>query len=171
MNTSFAQFDGPRLGRREELIDCMRLFQICFGGPEIDNEEKILAEHVTPRRGGIYVLAHHGKPVSQIVIFHDLFKMYDGTIHVGSVGGVCTHPNYRRQGLASHLLEHCTEQLVKEGARLMLISGDEGVYMRLGNVYQGKYTSFSIKPGQSGQPRFTPDDLVIRRATPDDASI
>jgi GNAT superfamily N-acetyltransferase len=165
----FTQFDGPRLVRREELIASDRLSRICFGLQEIENGEEILANYVPPRRGGTYVLVHENKPVSQIVIFHDQLKMYDGTIRTGSIGGVCTHPDYRRQGLASRLMEHCTQQLVKEGARLMLISGDEGVYMRLGNVFQGKYTYFSIKPGHSSQWRSTPANLLLRRATDADA--
>jgi GNAT superfamily N-acetyltransferase len=171
MNLLIKQFDGARLVRRDELIDSIRLFRICFGGPEIDNEEEILASYVPPRRGGTYVLIHQGKPVSQLGIFHDQIKMYDGTIRTGSIGGVCTHPDYRRQGLASHLLEHCTQQLVKEGARLMLISGDEGVYMRLGNVFQGKYMYFSIKPEQSGKWRSAPAHLVLRRATDADTLV
>ena len=169
MNIPIPQFEGPRLLRREELIDSIRLSRICFGGIEnIDNEEEILASYAPPRRGGWYVMVDQGKPVSQIAIFHDQLKMYDGTIQVGSIGGVCTHPDYRKQGLATRLMEHCTEQLVKEGARLMLISGDEGVYMRLGNVFQGKYTYFSIQPGLE---KFTPSKLEVRRATEADATL
>lgn len=169
MRTSFAQFDGPRLVRREELIASYQLFRICFGFLATVSEGEILAEYVPPRRGGTYALVHEGKPVSQIAIFHDEIKMYDGKVRAGSIGGVCTHPDYRRQGLASQLLGHCTKQLVNEGARLMLISGDEGIYTRAGNVPQGKYIYFSIKPGQSSQWRPAPADLLLRRATSADA--
>jgi predicted acetyltransferase len=169
MKTSLAQFDGPRLMRRDELIDSTRLSRICFGGPEdIANQEEILSDHVPPRRGGTYVIVHEGKPVSQIGVFHDRLKMYDGTIRTGSIGGVCTYPDYRKQGLATRLMEHCTQQLVNEGACLMLISGDEGVYMRLGNVFQGQYMYFSINSEQGSQRSSTPNDLVARRATPAD---
>jgi len=169
--TSFAQYDGPRLIRRDELIASERLFRLCFGGSEIDNEAEILANYVPPKRGGVYVLAHQGKLVSQICIFHDRLKMYDGDIRAGSIGGVCTHPKYRNRELASHLLKHCTQQLVDEGATLMLISGGRGVYTRLGNVPHGRYISFSIKPGQNNERRSTPADLVVRKATEADALI
>ena len=169
MKTSFEEFDGPRMIRREEIIASDRLFRTCFNMPEANNEADLLASYAPPRRGGTYIMAHGGKPVSQIGIFHDQLKMYDEMIRTGSIGGVCTHPAYRKQGLASHLLEHCTQQLVNEGACLMLISGDEGVYMRLGNVFQGKYLYFSIKPGHSAQWRSTPTDLVLRRANEADA--
>lgn len=165
-----APFDGPRMMRREELIAMIRLSHLCFGGPqEIEKEEQILASYVPPRRGGTYVIAHEGKPVSQIGIFHDQIRMYDGKISTGSIGGVCTHPDYRGQGLASRLLEHCTNQLVKEGARLMLISGDGPVYTRAGNVLHGKYMYFSMKPGQGNPWRSTPADFLLRKATPADA--
>jgi GNAT superfamily N-acetyltransferase len=171
MNTLLEQLDGPRLIRREELLDSIRLFRISFGGPDIENEEEILATYVPPRRGGTYALLHEGKPVSQIGIFHDQIKMYNGKIRAGSIGGVCTHPDYRGQGLASHILKYCAQQLVKEGARLLLISGDGEVYTRLGNVLQGKYKTFSIQADQVRQWRPTPSDLVLRRATDADALI
>jgi predicted acetyltransferase len=171
MNSLLEQLDGPRLIRREELLDSIRLFRISFGGPEIEEEEEILTSYVPPRRGGTYALLHEGKPISQIGIFHDQIKMFDGMIPTGSIGGVCTHPDYRGRGLASHLLKHCAQQLVKEGARLMLISGDGEVYTRLGNVLQGKYMTFSIQLDQIRQWRPTPSDLVLRRATDADALI
>lgn len=170
ITTSFTQYDGPRLIRQDELVASERLSRICFGGTEIDNEAEILANYVPPKRGGTYILAHQGKLVSQIGIFHDRIKMYDGDIRTGSIGGVCTHPDYQGKQLASHLLEYCTQRLVDEGARLMLISGAHGIYTRLGNVPYGRYINFSIKPGQSGQRRSTPTDLVVRKATPADAS-
>jgi len=170
MSKLSSPFDGPHLVRREGWVDSVRLFRVCFGGPEITHEEeKILARYVPPRRGGTYALFHEGKPVSQIGIFHDQLKMYDGTIRTGSIGGVCTHPEYRKQGLATRLMEHCTQQLRKEGARLMLISGDKGVYMRLGNVFQGKYMYFSTQLGQGKAWRSTTSDLAIRRASEADA--
>jgi predicted acetyltransferase len=165
----YTLFDGPRLVRREELIASIHLSRVCFGGPEIENEEQILSKYVPPRRGGIYAIFHSNQPISQIAIFHDPISMYDGIIRAGSIGGVCTHPEYRKQGLASHLLEHCTQQLVNEGASLMLVSGDEGIYMRAGSVFHGKYMYFTIRTGQGNPWRPTPADLALRRATPADA--
>jgi len=171
MTTSFAQYDGPRLVRQEEWIASERLSRICFGGPEIDNEAEILANYVPPKQGGTYILAHQGKPVSQICTFHDRIKMYDGEIRAGSIGGVCTHPDHRGRQLASRLLEYCTQQLVDEGAKLMLISGAHGVYTRLGNVPQGRYIHFSIDREHSSQWRSTATNLVVRKATEEDALI
>lgn len=168
MNTSLQEFEGPRLVRREETVDSVKLLNLCFGGPAIVNEEEILAGFVVPRRGGTYALFHGGKPVSQIGVFHDRLKMFDGTIQTGSIGGVCTRPDFRNLGLASRLLEHCAQQLKKEGATLMLISGTRGVYTRAGNVPHGKFIYFAVKPTGENK-KYASDDLVIRRATSADS--
>ncbi len=114
MSTSHKEFKGPRLIQREEVVDSERLFRLCFGVSEIENEDEIRASYATPRRGGTYAFLHEGRPVSQISIFHDQIKIYDGVVHTGSIGGVCTHPDYREQGLAGRLLEHCAAA-VEEG--------------------------------------------------------
>ena len=93
-DTSMQDLEGPRLVRREELVESEKLFNLSFSGPTTVNEDEILAGYVTPRRGGIYAFLHAGRPVSQIVLFHDQIRMLDGTIRPGSIGGVCTHPDF-----------------------------------------------------------------------------
>ncbi len=143
----------------------LRLFKICFGGPEIINEQEVLDSYVAPKKGGSYVLNYQGQMVSHIGFSHDQIKMYDGTIRVASIGGVGTHPDYRDKGVASYLLGFCTRKLVQEGARLMLISGAHGIYTRLGNVFHGRFINYSINPGQNSSCLLTPTDLVVRRMT------
>ena len=167
MTSQLQDFDGPRMVRREELAASDRLSRICFDGlDENAPEEEPPASFTPPRRGGLYVITHQGVPVSQIYIFHFRLKLYDGLLRIGSIGGVCTHPAYREQRLAGKLLEHCTATLVKEGARLMLISGGRGLYTRAGCVPTGKYFAFNIQPGNVPH---LPPDLKIRRASSSDA--
>jgi GNAT superfamily N-acetyltransferase len=155
--------------RREELAASDRLAQICFGGLDLNApEEEPPASFTPPRRGGLYVITHQGVPVSQIYIFHFRVKLYDGLLRVGSIGGVCTHPDYREQRLAGRLLEHCTAALAKEGARLMLISGGRGLYTRAGCVPTGNYMAFTIQPGNTPH---SSSDLTIRLATSVDAAL
>ena len=169
MTTTFSPYDGPRLLRGEELSASNELDRICFGGLDLNIDEEEHLRYIPPRRGGIYVLAERGKLVSKIGVDHAQIKMYDSTIRVASIGGVCTHPDYQGKGLATCLLEYCTEKLVQQGAQLMLISGTLGLYTRLGNVLHGRYQYFEIKPGQSSSLRPTPGDLSLRRMTPADA--
>ncbi len=141
------EFDGPRLIRPAELPASRRLSRICF------EDLADASADATPLSGDLrpeetYGFACQGQPVSQISIFYTSLRVYDGTVRVGSIGGVCTHPEYRGFGLASRLMEYCTRQLVQGGASLMLISGERGLYTRLGNVLAGKYASFTLRPGQ-----------------------
>jgi GNAT superfamily N-acetyltransferase len=166
MNSLLEDFDGPRLVKREEMIDSVKLFNLCFEVQGTVDEQEILRSYAPSRRGGTYAIFHEGKPVSQIGIFHDRLKMLDGTIQTGSIGGVGTHPDFRNQGLASRLLEHCARQLKREGATLMLISGARGVYTRAGNVPHGKFIYFPCIPARGYS---SPADIRIRKAVPQDA--
>jgi hypothetical protein len=169
MTSQPKDFDGPRMIRRVELVASDRLSRICFGGLDVNApEEESPASFTPPRRGGLYVITHQGIPVSQVYIFHFRVKLFDGLLRIGSVGGVCTHPAYREQGLAGKLLKHCTATLVNEGARLMLISGGRGLYTRAGCVPTGKYFAFTILPGSI--PNLSPN-LNIRRASSSDAAL
>ncbi len=140
-------FDGPRLLRLEELSASRRLSQICFQDiPDSeDNEPEMPPQY---QEGQTFLIAAAGRPVSQISTFLTPLKIYDGVVRVGSIGGVCTHPDYRGHGLATRLMEHCTRHLVQSGAGLMLISGGRGLYTRLGNVPSGKYAGFHLKSGE-----------------------
>jgi GNAT superfamily N-acetyltransferase len=170
VTTSFSQFDGPRLLQREELFAWRVLLQISFEGPEL-TEEEAPGSYFPPRRGGIYVLAHQGRLISALEVFHDRISIYDAIIRVASIAGVCTHPDYQNNGLAPHLLDHCTGKLVQEGAQLMLISGAHGIYTRLGNVPHGRFIYFSIKAGQSNSRRPSPPDLMLRRLASSDTPL
>lgn len=130
------------------------------------NEEELIASYTPPRHGGIQVLCHQDTPVSQIDIVHSRVNVYDGHLRVASIGGVCTHPDYRGQGLATHLLDYCARKLTAEGARLVLISGMRGLYTRAGCVTAQKFEYIVVRTQISGL-----GGLGVRLATEADASL
>jgi GNAT superfamily N-acetyltransferase len=141
------EFDGPHPVRREELAASQRLSLQCFPGfREELAEQDLLASYVPPRRGGVQVLSHRGVPVSQIGIYHSQVNLYGCPLRIASIGGVCTHPDYRGLGLATRLLETCVHKLVAEGARLMLVSGARNLYTRLGCVAAQDFEAIVLKP-------------------------
>jgi predicted N-acetyltransferase YhbS len=177
-------FDGPRLLRADEDSASKHLSDICFNGQDLSKppEERDLPpaptgdapEAANPSRrpgahaGETYVISADGAPVSQISIFFTPLRIYDSIVRVGSIGGVCTHPQYRGYGLASRLMQHCTERLAMGGARLMVISGGRMLYTRLGNIPMGKFAGFTLQGGQNYQPA----GLVrLRPARPTDAAL
>ncbi len=157
-------FEGPRLLRPDERRASDRLSQVCFGH-SFETEEQA---ETGPTNGETHVITHQGTPVSQIMIFTTSLKMHEATLMVGSVGGVCTHPDYRQFGLATRLLEHCARRLVEKGARLMVVSGGRGLYLRAGCVPMGKYADFRLKPGQTHKPQA---NLKLRLLTVADAPL
>lgn len=168
--TTTPHFDGPRLLKPEEIHASERLSQICFSDnppAEPVPEPAEVTSQPQPSNEETYVITADGIPVSQISIFYTPLRIYDSVVTIGSIGGVCTHPDFRKYGLASRLLEYCTQRLVEGGARLMLISGWRGLYRRAGNVLVGKYASFMLKPGQLTAPATT---IHMRVAQPADAA-
>jgi GNAT superfamily N-acetyltransferase len=163
------ELDGPRLIRREELAASRRLEALCFPGfVEELAEEDLLASYAPPRRGGVHVICHRDVPVSQIGVYHSQVNVYGSPLRIASIGGVCTHPDYRGQGLATRLLDHCMHKLTSEGARLVLVSGMRGLYTRAGCVIAQDFEYVVLKPGQL---RLKTDDLSLRRATESDVSL
>ncbi len=160
------ELDGPRPIRREELAASGRLAGLCF--PDAAGVMEEIRTYTPPRRGGIQVICHRGVPVSQIGVYHSRVSVYGSPLRIASIGGVCTHPDYRGLGLATRLLDYCTRKLTAEGARLMLISGMRGLYTRAGCVTAQKFEYIVLKPGQL---RPGVDDLSLRPATEADAPL
>lgn len=162
-------YDGPRPLRREEWNAALRLERLCFSNvpDETDNGEWETS-YTPPRRGGWHVIAHRGRPVSLIGIFHNVVSVYGSPLRIASIGGVCTHPDYRGQGLASRLLDYCMRRAIAESARLVLISGVRDLYTRAGNVTAQEFEYFALRPGQL---RLEAGDLIARPATAADATL
>jgi len=121
-------FDGPRQIRREELRSAREVFRLCFGSGFDDSMD---GAYEPPERGGWAVMLtasgpQQGQVVSQIGMDHHTVAFTGSALPIGSIGGVSTHPEYRNHGLAGRLLSYCTATLQREGARLLLISGDRG---------------------------------------------
>ena len=165
-------FEGPRLVLPDEWSGSQHLSQVCFEEndftfpPEGQESPTVPARRARPP-GETYVIAAQGKPVSQISIFFTPLRIHDSSVKVGSIGGVCTHPDFRGHGLASRLMQHCTTRLWQGGARLMVISGGRGLYTRLGSVPMGKFAAFTL-PGPI-RPAFPAVNL--RAAAASDAAL
>ena len=66
-------------------------------------------------------------------------------INVGSIGGVATQEPYRNRGLATHLMERAIQRIDEDGGDLMIVSGDRGLYRRLGCVDAGTFHRLEIR--------------------------
>jgi ribosomal protein S18 acetylase RimI-like enzyme len=163
------ELEGPRLIRREELVAANRMEWLRFERaiPLVD-PAALLAGYREAPRGGSYVLAHGGVPVSQVKLFHSRVRIHGSLLRTASIGDVCTQPDYQGVGAATRLLHHGFAQLRREGARLVVISGERGLYTRLGCTQAGRYAQAMLQPGMLG-PAFRP--VSVRPSMESDAGL
>ncbi|NIA21384.1 MAG: GNAT family N-acetyltransferase [Anaerolineaceae bacterium] len=75
---------------------------------------------------------HGGRPVSFIGTDLQDYISCGCRIPVACLGGVCTHPDYRRRGLARELLDLAYRGSRAKGCLMVMISGGIDLYYRTG---------------------------------------
>jgi predicted N-acetyltransferase YhbS len=157
--------DGPRLVRREEAEELSHLLCGIFGFDHYYNKEFISDALQRPvHRRGATIIAEDGKPVSHILTTVDQVSVYSCHLKVASIGGVCTHPHYRHRGYASLILQESLRAATAAGARVLIVSGDRGLYRRnhcarVGDLLACQILPESLRPGHG--------KLAVRRVTAD----
>lgn len=97
------------------------------------------AENLMVAVDGERVASHLGTSLTPIII--------DGVeIPYGQIGAVCTHPEYRGQGLGTELLYNSLENFKTNNINLITISGGRGLYRRNGAVDLGCTGEFEVYP-------------------------
>ena len=150
--------------RPDELFDLVKLTNRIFRAARPGNmgEEYPLvfeapnAENLLVARKDGHIVAHVGLCIRDASIL-------GASLRVVSIGAVGTDPDHRGHGIASRLMGLARERAREAGASLMLISGERGLYKRLGYVQVGAFQSYivpagELEPGLTATP-FTPDDL------------
>lgn len=95
------------------------------------------AENLFVAEDGGRIVAHNG-------IMKNTVQINGHKISMASMGAVCTHPDYRGQGIATQLLLEVLSALRDEGIALLTISGDRGLYMRNGADYTSLKKTFVL---------------------------
>jgi len=90
------------------------------------------------------IIIEDNKPVSHIGISECEITVYGCKTKIGSIGSVCTYPEYRKRGFASLLLEDSMKKLNEDEVDIMLVSGGRGLYKRAGCIEAGRVYNFKI---------------------------
>jgi GNAT superfamily N-acetyltransferase len=114
---------------------------------------------------GARIIALNGRPVSHVNIVYNQLSIYGCVVKVASIGGVCTHPEYRGRGLASQLLDYCFREIAEAGGKLVYISGVRGLYRRAHAVPAGPVWTTHLRADTLLRGR---REVVARQARPDD---
>lgn len=148
--------EGPRAVKKEELQQLTDLINYVFrtsSGREADMHISFPLFISEENLNNLLVMVDNGKPVSHMGLWINDFSYFGQPIRVGSLGSVCTDPNYRGQGLATKLMDAVLDHLEAEGVDLLLVSGGRGLYQRAQCFKAGKVTWYNI-PKSSSLPRF-----------------
>jgi GNAT superfamily N-acetyltransferase len=71
------------------------------------------------------------KLISFVATYPSVLQLEDRSLNACALGAVCTHPDYRGQGLSFSILERLEDQL-KERVDFLFISGEGKNYLRFG---------------------------------------
>ncbi|MCX7164652.1 MAG: GNAT family N-acetyltransferase [Rhodocyclales bacterium] len=125
--------------RTATLADLERLLpqmdqQFVFGkGRSISLEERFPAVYCTENRANIFVLEEDGKVVSALASKRFEWVCPNRIWSGAMIGMVYTHPEQRRCGFASYLLDRAIERLYADGVEFVVLWTDQpAFYARLG---------------------------------------
>ncbi|MGE5598276.1 MAG: GNAT family N-acetyltransferase [Bacteroidota bacterium] len=132
--------DGPRAVAVDELPLVEELMNDVFRAPgglapmAFALSPRVLApenaEHV-------WAVFDGGRPVATVSYVLDQIALEECPFLAASLSPAATREDYRRRGLASLLLDHCLGLMRAEGVRLLIDSGDRGLYRRAGSCPGG----------------------------------
>lgn len=154
--------EGPRGTRKEEFDQVLELVNYVFRQsnnqpPNMGEWHSLLFNYDNLDK--MRIIVEDNKPVSHIGISESEITVYGCRTKMGSIGSVCTHPEYRGRGFATRLLEDCTRKLNEDEADIMLVSGERGLYKRAGCVEAGRVHNFRIS--QDDLEKFDRQDIEV----------
>lgn len=149
------QIREMRAGEREAVLE---LLELAFA--QRDVFERYL-DHDPLFRPRDFLLALDGdRPVSAVQLFEKRIRLCGQSVSLGGIGSVCTHPDYRRRGLAARLMELQAEAMRARGMPIGLLFSDvRSLYGPLGWVPL-PMPVLALRPRHTA-PR-APQDLAIR---------
>ncbi|MFB3785864.1 MAG: GNAT family N-acetyltransferase [bacterium] len=144
-----ADYEGPVSITAADLPELIALLNLVFRphGGDMGYE---YSRHVgMNNRENVRVIKQKGRIVSHVST--SVRPVVLGGIHTweAGIGAVATHPDARGHGLASILMDDAVKRSGAQGADVMLISGDLGVYRRMHAVDCGCYPVVQIDSGDA----------------------
>ncbi len=139
--------EGPRATEKEEFSRVLKLVNYVFRedtnrAPKMEKWYPLLFDD--DNLENIRIIIEDNKPVSHIGISECDITVYGCKTRIGSIGSVCTHPEYRKRGFATLLLEDCVKKLDEDEVDIMLVSGGGDLYKRADCVEAGRVYNFRI---------------------------
>ena len=133
--------DGPREVRSEDLGSLRALTDLVMREGLVDQFPQLFSPD---NFGNLRICAENGKVVSHVGMTQRDAVLLGCPIRAALIGGVCTHPDYRRRGLASACFDDAFRKARADGVDMMIVSGDRNLYRMRGCVPVGSGLEFEI---------------------------
>ena len=139
--------EEPRGTRKEEFNQVIELVDYVFressnGPPSMEKWYPLLFND--DNLENMRIIREDGRLVSHLGISESEIAIYGCKTKIGGIGAVCTHPEYRKRGFASLLLEDGIKKMDKDGIDIALVSGERNLYIRAGCLEVGRVHKFRI---------------------------
>jgi predicted N-acetyltransferase YhbS len=133
--------EGPRGVRSEDIASLRALTDLVMREGLVDQYPQLFnADNYENLR----VCVDEGKCVCHVGMTERGAVLFGCPIQVGCIGGVCTHPDCRNQGLASACFDDALRKAREDGVDVMIVSGDRNLYRMRGCVHVGNDLGFRI---------------------------
>ena len=147
-----AGFDGPRACGPYELAPDLDLLNLVFrtqaaAGPPRAPSMGWDYSHVYNQHNleNVRIVCHGSRPVASVGIYPTRVQTPRGTIGVGGINAVGTHPEYRRLGLATLTMQDAAARMREIGMHVGLLStGITNWYRKLGWERAGRQRTFTF---------------------------
>lgn len=154
--------EGPRGTRKEEFDQVLKLVNYVFresNNQPPDMEKRYPFLFNEDNLENLRIILEDNRPVAHIGISEAEITVYGCRTKIGSIGSVCTYPQYRGRGFATLLLENTIKKLDDDGADVMLVSGEGSLYKRAGCTEAGRVHKFKISGDDLK--RFNPQAMEV----------
>jgi predicted N-acetyltransferase YhbS len=140
-----------RLVRKEELIQAANLADSIFRVTGQTSMREAFPLIFAPESIHSFGAFDGERLVSFIGFVPFVLKVGNARLQVFSIGSVCTHDDYRGQGIAGKLLDLCKQHAAVSGASLIFISGGRSLYTRAQCFPFGQTKRFAIDSESAAQ--------------------
>ena len=142
------------------MVRCFRTVR-----PDHPGFERFLPDLYQPTdesMGCNFILRIAGRIVACVGLFPISLRLREIQLRIAGIGGVCTDPAHRGQGLMSRLLEHVKAEMVRQGYALSWLSGLRDRYAHFGWEKAGSDLQVRIRVPVATDERW----LVSRQSPP-----
>ncbi len=137
--------EGPRGARIEDRESLRTLTDIVFRKGMLDQYVQLFNE---ANYDNLRVCAEDGNCVCHVGMTERRAILLGCPVSVACIGGVSTHPEFRKRGLASACFDDARRKARDDGVDYMIVSGDRNLYRMRGCVHVGSDRAFTVSQNE-----------------------